>query len=105
MNSDWLCMLSQKKESIARLLKTDKFKIDMYTQKILESVKTISGEYAEIMIMSPNGGSIARLLLDPFSRVLYSTKPEEYARVKELEGLGSSLKEAIRQVAAERYSL
>ena len=105
MNSDWLCMLSQKKESIARLLKTDKFKIDVYTQKILESVKTVSGEYAEIMIMSPNGGSIARLLLDPFSRVLYSTKPEEYARVKELEGLGSTLKEAIKQVSAERYFL
>ncbi|CAL7960231.1 conjugal transfer ATP-binding protein TraC [Alphaproteobacteria bacterium] len=51
MNSDWLCMLSQKKESITRLLKSDKFRIDSHTQKILESVKSKPGEYAEIMIM------------------------------------------------------
>jgi len=103
MNSDWLCMFSQKAESIALLLKADKFRIDPYTQKVLNSINTKPGEYAEMMIMGPNGSSVGRLLLDPFSRVLYSTKAEEYSRIKELEGIGYTLNAAVTQVARERY--
>jgi conjugal transfer ATP-binding protein TraC len=104
MNSDWLCMLSQKKESIALLKKSGKFVVDDHMQRLLESVKSVPGEYAEIMIMaSGSSGSISRLLLDPFSLVLYSTKAEEYSRVKDLQGQGLALGDAIAQVAKERY--
>lgn len=41
MNSDWLYCLKQKKgESIALLKKTDKFRINDYQQKMLESDNT-----------------------------------------------------------------
>lgn len=73
-------------------------------QRLLESVKSVHGEYAEIMIMaSGSSGSISRLILDPFSLILYSTKAEEYSRVKDLQGQGLSLGDAIAQVAQERY--
>ena len=43
-------------------------------------------QYSEVMIMTSEHASIGRLILEPFSRVLYSTKPEEYERVKRYEG-------------------
>ena len=103
MNSDWLCCLKQKSESIALLKKTDKFRINDYQQKMLESVNTKPGEYAEVMIMTSGVGSIGRLILDPFSRVLYSTKPEEYRQVIDQQEKGLSLREAIEKVAKDRY--
>ena len=94
MNSDWLCCLKQKSESIALLKKSEKFKINDYQQKMLESVTSKPGEYSEVMIMTSEHASIGRLILEPFSRVLYSTKPEEYERVKRYEGDGKKLEEA-----------
>ena len=103
MNSDWLCCLKQKSESIALLKKSEKFKINDYQQKMLESVTSKPGEYSEVMIMTSEHASIGRLILEPFSRVLYSTKPEEYERVKRYEGDGKKLEEAVEQVAKEMY--
>ncbi len=102
-NIDWLCMLSQKKESIELLKKSGKFFIDEYTQKVLGSIRTKHGEYAEVMIMAEGQAAVGRLILDPFSRVLYSTKAEEYVEVKQLEEQGLSLAEAIRTAAERRY--
>jgi conjugal transfer ATP-binding protein TraC len=103
-NSDWLCMLSQKKEAIELLKKSGRFMVDEYTQKLLSSVKTKQGEYAEIMIMHESGAAVARLILDPFSRILYSSKAEEYSAVKQYQAQGLSLEDSIRKVADSRYS-
>jgi conjugal transfer ATP-binding protein TraC len=102
-NSDWLYMLSQKKESIELLKKSGRFLVDDYTQKLLSSVTTKQGEYSEVMVIHERGSAIVRLLLDPFSRVLYSTKAEEYAQVRNYEAQGLSLRDAIARVAKEKF--
>ncbi len=102
-NSDWMCLLSQKQESIEQLKKSGRLSMDAGMESMLRSVHTKQGEYAEVMISGPNGYAIGRLLLDPFSRVLYSTKADEYAAVKELEQKGMSLAEAVQQIAKELY--
>ena len=102
-NSDWMCLLSQKKESIEQLKKSNRLSMDPGMESMLRSVHTKQGEYAEVMISGPNGYSIGRLLLDPFSKVLYSTKAEEYSAVKNLEQQGLTLAEAIQKVAKEKY--
>ena len=101
-NSDTLCMLSQRDESID-LLKEQK-RISMTPQKEaqLKSVKTKQGKFAEIAVITPNGYSIERLLLDPFSLVVYSTKPEEYAAVKDLKNQGFTMDEAVSKIVATR---
>lgn len=95
--------MSQKKESIELLKRSGKFSVDEYTQKLLSTVSTKQGEYAEVMIKHESGSFVARLILDPFSRVLYSTTAEEFAQVKALEAEGKSLAEAIVEVARMRY--
>jgi len=103
-NSDWMCLLSQKAESIAQLKKTDRIMMDGPMETLLNSLKTEQGQYAEVMIYGPHGYAIARLVLDPFSIILYSTKAEEYAEVKRMTGSGMKIEDAIEHVAQTRYA-
>ncbi len=98
-NSDWMCLLSQKKSSIKRLAESGKVEMDSGKRIALESVSTSHGEYSEIMICDGDGNySIARLLLDPFSNLLYSTKAQEYAQIKQLKDQGWTVSQAINQL-------
>lgn len=99
-NSDWMCLLSQKKESIDQLKKTERFSMTPHMEALLSSVRTKQGEYAEVLISGPHGYSVGRLILDPFSRVMYSTKADEFAAVKALTQKGVSMLEAIDRVAS-----
>ena len=68
-------------------------------ESLLSSVKTRQGEYAEVMISGPHGYTIGRLILDPFSSILYSTKAEDFSTVKHLMRSGLDVGEAVEQVA------
>ena len=94
-NSDWMCLLSQKPESIEYLKKTDRLSLTPQKEALLKSVKTKQGEYAEVMITGSNGYAVGRLILDPFSNLLYSTKAEDYAAIQHLRLRGFSLSDAI----------
>lgn len=100
-NSDWLCLLSQKKESIAQLKKSEKLLLDPAAEELLTSVTTQQGKFAEIMIVGPHGSAVGRLITDPFTRILYSTKAEEYAAVKHYQSKGMTLVEAVAKVAGD----
>lgn len=98
-NSDWMCLLAQKPESIKQLKESNRISMDPTMEAMLTSVKTKQGVYAETMIYGSHGYAIGRLFLDPFSLILYSTKAEEFAAVQELVKQGLSLPEAIEQVS------
>jgi conjugal transfer ATP-binding protein TraC len=101
-NSDWNCFLSQKEESIAQLKNSKRILLDEYKEKVISSVKTVQGKYAEVLINGADGYAVGKLLLDPFSSLLFSTKPEDYAAVQELRGQGLPVSEAIETILKER---
>ena len=94
-NSDWMCFLSQKAESITQLKASNQLIIDDHMERLLKSVRTVQGEYSEIFIKGPSGYGVGRLVLDPFSRMLYSSKGEEYAAIQGLMNEGYSVSDAI----------
>ena len=98
-NSDWLCLLSQKPESINVLKENKRINLNDTMERYLHSVHTKSGHYAECMIVGSHGYAVTRLVLDPFSNILYSTKASEYAAVKTLVDQGVSMEAAIEEVA------
>jgi len=100
-NADWMCLLSQKDESIKLLKNSDRLAMDPAMERTLRSLRTEQGQYAEIMIKGPKGFAVGRLLLDSFSKVLYSTKAEEFSAVQTLVDQGSSLKDAILEVSGQ----
>lgn len=102
-NSDWICLLSQKPESIDELKERKRLHLDGHMERMLKSVKTVQGVYAEVMIYGPHGFAIGRLMLDPFSRILYSSKGQEFAAVRQLQQQGLSLTDAVQHIA-ERVS-
>jgi conjugal transfer ATP-binding protein TraC len=100
-NADWMCLLSQKDESIELLKSSKRLVMDPNMERTLRSLHTEQGKYAEIMIKSPTGFAVGRLLLDPFSQILYSTKADEFSAVQTLVQKGWSLKDAIASIAQE----
>lgn len=98
-NSDWLCLLSQKPESINVLKEKNRIHMNPYIEKLLRSVTTKSGVFSECMITGSHGSAIVRLVLDPFSNILYSTKASEYGAVKSLLDQGSEMEEAVCHIA------
>ncbi len=100
-NADWMCLLSQKDESIEMLKNSNRLVMDPAMERTLRSLHTEQGKYAEIMIKGPKGFAVGRLYLDPFSKILYSTKAEEFSAVQGLVSQGFSLKEAIYAISKE----
>ena len=53
--------------------------------------------------MGSGQATVGRLILDPYSLILYSTKPEEFSAVQRLVDNGLSMEDAVSKVAKERY--
>lgn len=98
-NSDWQIFLRLKTEALEQLRNDSRLSVDEIGMQFLKSLKTSDGEYSELMVQGPHGRFVGRLVLDPFSATLYSTKPEIYARIQHYQSLGLSLAEAVRCVA------
>lgn len=101
-NADWLFLLRQKKESIERLGKEGKLHVDEWMKRQLSSVATEHGFYSEIFVNGPGGSGIGRLILDPFSMMLYSTKAEDFEEIKKMTSRGYSIIEAIDTILKAR---
>ncbi len=98
-NSAWRVLLRQSGESREALAKMG------LSQNLRESVRglvTAKGEYSECLIYnSDNNFFVARLMLDKFSQVLYSSDPAVFSRVRHYLDSGIETKEAIERVIQE----
>ncbi|CAN5420944.1 type IV secretion system protein TraC [soil metagenome] len=97
-NSDYMIILGQKTESIDQLKESKRLNMDPYTERLFKSLKK-TDEYSELIIKGPSGLSVHRLILDPYSRILYSSKGDEFDAVKYNQAQGKSLHESISLVA------
>jgi conjugal transfer ATP-binding protein TraC len=99
-NTDWFCLLAQNKESVEAMKKSERIKLDPTMEKALNSLRVVNHQYSEVMIYgSSTGWTIGRLILDPYSIALYSSKGEDFAQIKALKDSGMPLEEAIEIVA------
>ena len=101
-NSAFNLILAQNREAIAQFRASKKFPMDDYTEKLFQSVRRAE-DYSECVIKSPQGLSVHRIIFDPYSRILYSSKGEEFEAVKRLQAQGLSLQAAIEQVAQRHF--
>ncbi len=98
--SDFKIILGQTDEAINKLKQEKIMDLDSYTERLLKSLK-ITKDYSECVIKSPEGLSVHRIYFDPYARILYSTKGEEFDAVNRLISNGLSLKDAIERVVKE----
>jgi conjugal transfer ATP-binding protein TraC len=102
-NSDWMFLLRQKPESVMALEKSSRLVLDDQMKEMLLSLKTVQGAYSEVFIHGGQMGyGIGRVLFDPFSLLLVSSKAEDFEAVRLYRERGYSIVAAIEAVLADR---
>jgi conjugal transfer ATP-binding protein TraC len=102
--SDFKIILGQTDEAINKLKQDKIMDIDGFKERLLKSLK-LTKDFSECVILSPEGMSTHRVIFDPYSRILYSTKGQEFDAVNQLmEGQPLEfLKEAV-EIVARRFN-
>ena len=93
--------LAQKPETVETLLANKRLAVSGYVGEQLKSLQSIPGRFAELAIKGPQGWSFGRLVLDPFSLTVYSSRGSTVERLRALKSRGHSTSEAIRAIVAE----
>ncbi|WGS88655.1 type IV secretion system protein TraC [Methylomonas sp. UP202] len=97
-NSANMYLLGQKAEALEAIRAENRLPISDGAFQLLKSVHTIPGVYSEIFFITEYGQGIARLVVDPYKRLLYSTKAEHVNAIKNLKRQGLTTDAAIRQL-------
>lgn len=100
--SDWVFLLRQKAESIEMLQRKGRLSLDDGKKRLLNSLRTEPGVFAELYISSPVGEGVARNILDPATHLLFSNKLEDNAPIDELRAQGLSIDDAITELLRRR---
>ena len=101
-NSDWMFLLRQKTESIEMMDKLGQLTMDDAMKRLLQSLRTEHGAYSEIFIHSPIGNGIGRLIVDPYSLLLFSSRAEDFNAINEKRSAGMTVSQAIDAVLRDR---
>jgi len=101
-NSATMMLLGQRSESIDRVRKNDQLALSDWAAEQLKTVHTVPGVYSEIYVMSSYGQGIGRLISNEFSKLLYSTHPDDVAAIQKRVDRGMSTEEAINDILKER---
>lgn len=100
-NSAHRWLLGQKGDAIEEAKREKYLDIGDHGFRILRSVKTVPGEYSEIFLETPMGYGVGRLIVPPVLRKLFSTEPNDVARIEALKAQGYSLVAAAERVARD----
>lgn len=103
-NSANMYLLGQKAEVIEGMKQDRRLPLSDGGYELLKTVHTLPGAYSEIFFITEMGSGIGRLIVDPFKRILFSTKPEDVNALKQLRRQGLSLGDAIQQLIDSRQS-
>ncbi|MBP9777636.1 MAG: type IV secretion system protein TraC [Rickettsiaceae bacterium] len=101
-NSDNQIILAQLDSTIENLKNNKRLSFTPYEERILRSFSG-TGQYKECLIRTPAGSNVYRIVFDPFSRILYSTRGEEFEAVSRLVASGLSMQDSVEQVAREVF--
>ena len=101
-NSAIKLLLGQTREAISRLEQSKRIELGDYGYALLKTLHTVPGNYSEMAIITEDGLGLARLYVEPFRKLLYSTKAEDVYAIEQLQAQGLSLTEAINHLLAVR---
>jgi len=102
-NSPWKIFLKQEETSINILMNSKVFNFDEIDEAIFRKVKTVKGQYSEMLLMTPNNEKIpSRLVMDRFFLYLVSTDPADKQLIKQtMQRFNMQRPEAINHIIRE----
>ena len=94
-NSAFKLILKQSAEAIEQVKKDGHLALGDYGFYLLNTIHSIPGKYSEVMLYTEQGTGVARLVVDRFSQVLFSTSGTERTEVIENMERGMNPVEAV----------
>ncbi|MEY5163343.1 ATP-binding protein, partial [Salmonella enterica subsp. enterica serovar Corvallis] len=101
-NSAFMLLLGQSESAVNEAEANKRLALDEAGYRFLKTVRSTKGVYSEIFVISKAGQGICRLVVDPFSLLLYSTDPKDVAAIKDRKSRGINTEEAINEILVER---
>ena len=104
----WRCadtriFLRQDADNIKALEHDGRMVHDPWLSEAIASLTTVAGAWSEMVVkVGDDPAAVGRLLLDPYSRVVYSTLPAEVESVSRWQAAGAPLAQAIEYTAQGR---
>lgn len=100
-NSQWKIFLAQNTDAVDYLKEHKVIKMNSALEESLKRLRMLGGCYSEALIYGDTGWYIGRLILDPFSIFLYSSKAEDVNALNQLKAQGYTIEEAVKKLAGE----
>lgn len=97
-NSANLYLLYQKPETIQSIKNQNRLMIGEGGYTFLKSVHTVTGAYSEIFFITSYGAGIGRLMVDRYTKLLYSTHPDDIREIAQRTRRGMTTAEAIEDI-------
>ncbi|MEI9697936.1 type IV secretion system protein TraC [Moellerella wisconsensis] len=101
-NSAFMLLLGQSESAVNEAQHHQRLALDDAGYRFLKTVRSSRGIYSEIYVISKSGQGISRLIVDPFSMLLYSTAPDDVAAIRKRKAQGLSTQDAINSILEER---
>ena len=101
-NSDWHFFLRQDPDQVADLERKGKLTLTPAEKRMLLSLQKVDYKFAEVMIKSPYGAHVVRVVLDPFTLLMVSSKGDDVEAIKLKRQMGVDMPTAIELVLADR---
>jgi conjugal transfer ATP-binding protein TraC len=100
-NSDWTVFLAQNPETIDRLEQMKRLSIPPGFGAKLKSITSVPGQFSEMAVKGPGGWFFGRLMLDPFSLAVFSSKGATVEHLKRRRAEGLTTVEALKDMVAK----
>ena len=97
-NSANFYLLYQKSETIESIKRQNRLIIGEAGYAYLKSVHTVTGAYSEIFFITSFGHGIGRLVVDKYTKLLYSTRPDDIRQIMRRTNLGMTVADAIDDI-------
>ncbi len=97
-NADWLFLLRQKSENIERFAREGKLTLNEWMKRLLASITTDHGNFSEIYVHGPMGSGLGRLMLDKFTMMLFSTRAQDFEKIRQMRERGMTTTAAINAI-------
>jgi conjugal transfer ATP-binding protein TraC len=101
-NSPFMFLLNQKGSSIMQLQKDERLDLTEGEYRFLKTVHTTAPFYSEVFVITEKGRGCGRLILDPFTQLVYSTSAEDVQAINAYVNKGMTRMQGVKQVLADR---
>jgi conjugal transfer ATP-binding protein TraC len=104
-NSANKILLGQRADVIERLVAKGQLALNPALVELLKTVHSVRDAYSEAFFMTDRGMGVGRIVVDPATRLLFSSHAPDVAAVRRHRAAGASLDQALAAVIAERGRL